>query len=146
VRNIEKCRESSTEQGGYLPELNLQSASSVESELLLLDEAPLSFKLGVDSIFASFPGWTAFNPRFSAVYDLRGDGRTAVKFVANRYIHPVGTSVVSRVNPLRQVNDTRRWTACAPGQTSACDLNQDLIPQFDELGPSSGFDFGNRNR
>ena len=93
-----------------------------------------------------FPDWWVANPRFSAIYDLRGDGKTAVKFVANRYIHPVGTSVVSRVNPVKQVNDTRRWTACTPGQTTACDLNRDLIPQLNELGPSSGFDFGNRNR
>jgi hypothetical protein len=43
-------------------------------------------------------------------------------------------------------NDTRVWTTCAGGKTSACDLNGDLIPQLDELGPSSGFNFGTTNR
>ena len=40
------------------------------------------------------------NPRFSAVYDLAGDGRTALKFAANRYIIPVGSSVLDRINPI----------------------------------------------
>jgi hypothetical protein len=35
---------------------------------------------------------------------------------------------------------------CAAGQTSACDLNGDLIPQLNELGISSGFPFGTSNR
>ena len=93
-----------------------------------------------------FPDWTAVNPRFSFVYDLTGDGRTALKFAANRYITPVGKSVIERVNPINLVNDTRRWTACGPGQTSACDLNGDRLPQINELGPSSGYPLGVRNR
>jgi hypothetical protein len=93
-----------------------------------------------------FPDWTAINPRFSLVYDLTGDGRTALKFAANRYITPVGKSVIERVNPINLVNDTRTWTACRPGQTSACDLNGDRLPQINELGPSSGYPLGVRNR
>lgn len=93
-----------------------------------------------------FPDWTAVNPRFSAIYDLTGDGRTALKFAANRYITPVGKSVVERVNPIALASDNRRWTACAPGQTSACDLNGDRLPQINELGPSSGYPLGVRNR
>jgi hypothetical protein len=92
------------------------------------------------------PDWKSVNPRFSAVYDLAGDGRTALKFSANRYIIPVGSSVLDRVNPIFLGSDTRPWTACAPGQTSGCDLNGDLLPQLNELGPSSGFNFGNLNR
>ena len=34
-----------------------------------------------------------------------GDGRTALKFAANRYI-AVGKSVVERVNPINLVSDT----------------------------------------
>jgi hypothetical protein len=93
-----------------------------------------------------FPDWVAVNPRFSIVYDVTGDGRTALKFAANRYITPVGKSVVERVNPINLVNDTRRWTACAPGQTLACDLNSDKLPQINELGSSSGYPLGVRNR
>jgi hypothetical protein len=93
-----------------------------------------------------FPDWKAVNPRFSIVYDVGGDGRTALKFAANRYITPVGKSIVERVNPIAIVSDTRRWTACAAGQTSECDLNGDLLPQINELGPSSGYPFGVLNR
>jgi Carboxypeptidase regulatory-like domain len=92
------------------------------------------------------PDWKSANPRFSAVYDLAGDGRTALKFSANRYIVPVGSAVLDRVNPIFLSSDTRPWTACAAGQTSGCDLNGDRLPQLNELGPSSGFNFGNLNR
>ena len=92
------------------------------------------------------PDWTAVNPRFSAIYDVSGDGKTAIKFAANRYIGPVGAGAVARVNPIKVASDTRRWTACSPGQTSACDLNGDLLPQLNELGPSSGYDFGVNQR
>ena len=93
-----------------------------------------------------YPDWTAVNPRFSAIYDLAGNGKTALKFAANRYITPVGKSIVERVNPISIVSDTRYWTACAAGQTSACDLNGDLLPQINELGPSNGYPFGVLNR
>ena len=97
------------------------------------------------------PDFKALAPRVSAVYDLFGDGRTALKFAASRFNQPLGMSLVVRVNPTgatpgSAVSDTRAWTVCKPGQTSACDLNRDLIPQLNELGPSSGFIFGNSNR
>jgi hypothetical protein len=92
------------------------------------------------------PDWSAVNPRFSAIYDVTGDGRTAIKIAANRYVVPVGVSIQTRVNPIAVVNDTRPWTACAPGQTSACDLNRDLLPQVNELGPSSGYPLGVNQR
>lgn len=95
------------------------------------------------------PDWKAVNPRFSAVYDFAGDGRTALKFAANRYIIPVGSGVLDRVNPVFLANDTRQWraqAACASVNNIGCDLNGDLLPQINELGPSSGFSFGNLNR
>ena len=41
---------------------------------------------------------------------------------------------MNRVSPSGVVNDTRRWTICAPGR-SACDLNGDLRPQVNEWDP-----------
>ena len=92
------------------------------------------------------PDFKGIVPRMSAVYDLFGDGKTAVKFSASRYDQPITLSNVQRVNPLGIVNDTRAWTVCAAGQTSGCDLNGDLTPQLNELGVSSGFPFGVNNR
>jgi len=93
------------------------------------------------------PDWKSPTPRFSAVYDVTGDGRTALKFSANRYRGFLqGGAYPDLVNPIKTVNDTRAWTGCAPGQTSGCDLNGDRIPQVNEFGPSTGFNLGTTNR
>ncbi|MSO57312.1 MAG: TonB-dependent receptor [Acidobacteria bacterium] len=95
------------------------------------------------------PDWKAVNPRFAAVYDLVGDGMTALKFVANRYVVPVGVQVVGRINPVRSTNDTRQWlpqSRCAEAATLGCDRNGDLTPQLSELGPSSGYNLGTTAR
>jgi hypothetical protein len=85
---------------------------------------------------ASTPTWLDLAPRFGMVYDLAGDGRTALKVSLNRYWPAVGTGLPINVNPIRLSNDTRSWT----------DRNEDLIPQLDELGPSTGYNLGTTNR
>jgi Carboxypeptidase regulatory-like domain len=92
------------------------------------------------------PDWLDPSPRFGAIYDIQGDGRTAIKVGAGRYSIGTATGHIDRVNPVSVTNDTRGWSLCAVGQTSACDLNGDLIPQMNELGPSTGFNFGTTNR
>ena len=81
------------------------------------------------------PNVNLATPRLSAIYDVFGNGKTALKFGANRYIiSQVGQS--SLINPLRLTNDTRSWV----------DANNDLIPQLSELGQSTGFNLGTTNR
>ncbi len=92
------------------------------------------------------PNFKTVVPRFSAVYDLKGDGRTALKFAANRYTRPVSLENALRVFPAVVASDTRAWTVCAAGQTSGCDLNGDLKPQTNELGSSNGYNFGVANQ
>jgi hypothetical protein len=95
------------------------------------------------------PDWKAVNPRFQVVYDLAGDGMTALKFAANRYVVPVGVQVVGRINPVRATSDTRQWlpqSRCAEAATLGCDRNGDLVPQLNELGPSSGYNLGTSAR
>ena len=70
------------------------------------------------------PDFKTVAPRFAAVYDLKGDGRTALKFAANRYTRPVSLDNGLQVNPAVVASDTRSWTVCASGQTSGCDLNE----------------------
>jgi len=82
------------------------------------------------------PDWKNVTPRFGAVYDLSGDGTTALKFSANRYSNAVGVSQVNRLNPIQIVNDTRAWS----------DLNGDQLPQLNELGPSTGYPVGATHR
>ncbi len=82
------------------------------------------------------PDWLALSPRFSLIYDFAGDGRTALKVTVNRYNTPAGNSLPAQVNSVRAISDTRPWE----------DRNGDLIPQLNELGPSTGFNLGTTNR
>ena len=81
------------------------------------------------------PNWLDVAPRLSVIYDVRGDGRTALKFGANRYNVGVGNGFPDVINPVRVTSDTRKWT----------DSNSDLIPQLNELGPSTGYNIGTTN-
>lgn len=99
------------------------------------------------------PSFASFSPRFNVVYDLNGDGKTALKFAASRYNQPVGVSLLDRLNPLvvssnlpggsvAAVADTRQWlpqSRCNDPGVVGCDRNGDLIPQLNELGPSPGY-------
>jgi hypothetical protein len=82
------------------------------------------------------PRWFDPAPRFGAIYDLFGDGRSAIKFGASRFNIGTGSGHSSRVNPNRVTSDTRPWN----------DSNNDRIPQLNELGPSTGFNLGTTNR
>jgi len=91
------------------------------------------------------PDFKGFVPRASLIYDVKGDGRTAIKVAASRYNQPINISINQRLNPVGTTSDSRTWTACN-GKTSGCDLNGDLTPQMNELGVSTGFTFGTTNR
>jgi hypothetical protein len=81
------------------------------------------------------PNWKDISPRFGASYDLFGNGRTAIKGTASRYVALEQTvSIMNDINPFRtSVNTaTRPWT----------DTNGDRIPQESELGALSNPNFG----
>jgi hypothetical protein len=82
------------------------------------------------------PDFKAVVPRVSMIYDVSGNGATAIKFSANRYKERVTETYLNRVNPIGLSSDVRTWT----------DTNRDLVPQLNELGPSSGFNIGTTNR
>jgi hypothetical protein len=65
------------------------------------------------------PLWHHLGPRFSAVYDLRGDGKTALKFSAARYYDQIGTGTPGSINPNGLITQTYTWN----------DVNGDLIFQ-----------------
>jgi hypothetical protein len=65
------------------------------------------------------PNWKDLAPRFSVVYDVFGNSKTAVKFLANRYNQARTTGFAANYNPLASVTATLRWT----------DLNKDDIAQ-----------------
>jgi carboxypeptidase family protein len=94
------------------------------------------------------PNWKNLAPRFSAVYDLTGDARTAVKASVNKYNRNFTTDFANLYNPLVLQSDTRNWADCdyLPG-TSSCSgrvlpTNGDGIAQDNEIGPSNNNRFG----
>ena len=84
-------------------------------------------------------------PRFGMVYDVTGDGKTAIKFGANKYMAPAGGSFADRYNPMRNASETRNWSDCAYlAGTSTCDPAligapgyHDDIAQDNEIGPGT---------
>src|SRR5262245_37803297 len=79
------------------------------------------------------PCQTDISPRLSASYDLFGNGKTALKVSAGRYVG-YGGNLANSVNPINtRVNSANRsWT----------DRNADFLPQEEELGPLSPAAFG----
>jgi Carboxypeptidase regulatory-like domain len=66
------------------------------------------------------PNWRDWAPRFSVVYDLRGDAKTALKFSLNRYNQQRTTGIADNYNALVSATSASlAWT----------DLNKDDIAQ-----------------
>jgi hypothetical protein len=74
----------------------------------------------------NLPNWKdPWVPRIGGVYDLAGDGKTAIKGHAGKYMTAFSTVGFAQVyNPLRQETDRRNWT----------DPNRDDIAQESEIG------------
>ena len=85
---------------------------------------------------ADMPKWDNFSPRFSAVYDVFGNARTAIKGSVNKYVLPWAGGWAKRYDPMTQVSDRRNWT----------DLNGDDIAQDNEIGASNNRNFGLQTR
>src|SRR5712691_7738104 len=58
------------------------------------------------------PNWKNLAPRFSMVYDLTGDAKTALKGSVNKYNRAYTTDFVNRYDPLVLQSDTRNWSDC----------------------------------
>ena len=72
------------------------------------------------------PNWKDVAPRIGGVYDVSGDGKTALKAHAGKYMRAFSTVGFAQVyNPLRQETDRRTWA----------DRNGDDIAQDSEIGP-----------
>jgi hypothetical protein len=84
------------------------------------------------------PNYKDIGPRLGLVYDLFGNGKTALKATASRYILPSTVGTARSLNPFNtSVNTaTRPWIA---------DANGDGIPQVSELGPLTNNAFGQLN-
>ena len=79
--------------------------------------------------------WKDITPRFGMAYDLRGDGKTAIKVSANKYVTGnTANGVGASDNPVTRLVNTaaRTWT----------DKNGDNIPQCDPLNTAANGECG----
>jgi hypothetical protein len=87
--------------------------------------------------FQPVPTWTDFSPRLSVVYDLSGDGQTALRFGINKFVTAQTVGFSQLYNPTALVSQTLPWT----------DLNGDDIAQGERgcvyLTPNCEINFAN---
>jgi Carboxypeptidase regulatory-like domain len=81
------------------------------------------------------PAWSDFAPRMALVYDVFGNGRTAVKYSLNRYNLSRTTGIAAQYNPLVSATATLPWTdvngddiaqgslRCSGFPSSNCEIN-----------------------
>lgn len=82
---------------GYLPEQSSEPSK-------YFPELPRSFDAVHD-----IPLWHTIGPRFSATYDVTGDGKTALKFSTGRYYYIIGTGTPNQINPNFSVSRQYAW-------------------------------------
>ena len=74
----------------------------------------------------NLPNWRDAAPRFGVVYDVAGDGKTALKAHVGKYVTAFSTTGFAEVyDPMVVQTDRRTWT----------DRNGDDIAQDSEIGP-----------
>jgi len=88
------------------------------------------------------PRWRDVSPRLGLAWDVTGDGRTAFKAAAGRYVAGMGTGLPLAINPANAISKTtaRTWV----------DANNNFFPEGNprnpdangELGPSQNAAFG----
>jgi len=99
------------------------------------------------------PNWKDLNPRFGAVYDVRGDGKTALKISVGRYVASQTVGIATGNNPITRsvTSATRTWNDSffGPGDPRSgnyavdCDFNNPA--QNQECGPLGNLNFGTAN-
>jgi Carboxypeptidase regulatory-like domain len=94
-----------------------------------LTPAPLAPTRNVSFPAGPITSWNDVTPRFGVSYDLFGNGKTALKATANRYLAGQGSGgLANATNPLNTFvsTATRPWT----------DGNKNYVPDCDLLNPA----------
>lgn len=93
------------------------------------------------------PSWKDWDPRLGVAYDLFGDGKTALKFTAGRYVAKLGTDDIAGniSNPITRsvTNAFRGWFDANSNYVPDCDLGN--FGQNGECFPVGDQNFGKNN-
>lgn len=91
------------------------------------------------------PNWKDVSPRLGVSYDLFGNGRTAVKVSAGRYLEQLGAGIASDNNPVVRsvLSANRTWNDANGNYRPDCDLTN--LSQNGECGPIGNTNFGRNN-
>ncbi|MCA1586611.1 MAG: carboxypeptidase regulatory-like domain-containing protein [Acidobacteria bacterium] len=94
-------------------------------------------------VIENVPNWKDWAPRFSAVYDLFGNGKTALKYSINRYNQIRTTGIAANYNPLLSQTATLPWRDISGDDIAQGERNCTGYPrvgcEIDFLGLSSNF-------
>lgn len=91
------------------------------------------------------PSWNDMSPRLGAAYDLFGNGRTAIKVSAGRYVAKTNTLVTQSNSPITTsvVAANRSWNDANRNYVPDCDLGDFAANR--ECGAIDDINFGKNN-
>src|SRR5262249_48937353 len=88
------------------------------------------------------PSWKDINPRLGFAYDLRGNGKTAIKASVSRYVASQTVGFANQFNPLGGTITGAVFSGAGADPRTWTDPNGDRIVQLSELGPTNNPAFG----
>ena len=91
------------------------------------------------------PNWKDLNPRMAAVYDVFGNGKTAIRASLGRYVAGETVTTATNLNPITAsvTSATRTWTDTNKDFVVDCDFTNPATNR--ECGPLSNLNFGQTN-
>src|SRR5207249_4864531 len=87
----------------------------------------------------NMPNWNDGSLRLGVAYDLFGNGKTALKANAGKYVAGNVVAFATARNPLGYKTETRTWKDLNGDGTV---LNPDATVQYAEIGPALNQNFG----